>query len=61
MGREADIERCCIAYRPASVRGVITRVETPHNTERQSEEGVSNRQKRGANGEKHIDADKKTV
>lgn len=38
MGREADIERCCIAYRPASVRGVITRVETPHNTERQSEE-----------------------
>lgn len=38
-GREADAERCCNAQRPASVR-VVTTVETPHNIERQKEEGV---------------------
>lgn len=38
-GREADMERCCIAHRPASVRRVLTRVETPRNTERQGRTG----------------------
>lgn len=41
---EADIERCCIAHRPASVRRVITTAKTPHNTERQRRRrGESNR------------------
>lgn len=31
------MERCCIAWRPASVSRVITTVETPHNTDRQRE------------------------
>lgn len=48
--READMERCCTAQRPASVSRVVTTVETPHNTERQRQEkgggGGSGRQKK---------------
>lgn len=36
--READMERCCIAQRPASVSRVVTTAETPRKTERQREE-----------------------
>lgn len=48
MDREADMEGCCIAHRPASVNRVITTVDAPHNTERQrGGEGETDTGKKG--------------
>lgn len=46
---EADMERCCIAHRPASVNRVITTVEAAHDTERQREQEGEEEAKRGGN------------
>ena len=53
------MERCCIAQRPASVRSVITTVETAHNTGRQSKEEESNR--RGKKKKKEEEIEKNTL
>lgn len=53
---EANMERCCIAQRPASVSRVMSTVETLHNTERQrgDREETEEEGGRGGGGSKRL-------